>query len=77
MGHLGQPAKRLMGLLGLFLTSRLSLCSCRRRTLPAAAEAPLLCGSLAPWKKGVLLSYSGGRWGSCPTLRYGKLRLCL
>ena len=46
------PAKRLMGLLGLFLTSRLSLCSCRRRTLPPAAEAPLLCGSLAPGRRG-------------------------
>jgi hypothetical protein len=28
-------------------------------------------------KMGVGVLLAGGRWGSCPTLLYGELRLCL
>ena len=67
-------------LLGLFHTTpspRFSQAT--RLTPPPAAAAPLtMAGQVAPegkMKRGVLLGNSGGRWGSCPTLPHGELRL--
>jgi len=69
MGHLG----RAMGLLGLFLT----VVSLSPRFLPVQATdtAAGRRSASSPEGKmigGTLLCYSGGRWGSCPTLPHGE-----
>jgi len=76
-GALG-PAQRLVGLLGLFLTS-LCLSAAtgdgRHRRLPRHRSSSPLWLAGSP-KEGVLLIFSDDRWGSCPTLPHGELRLC-
>jgi len=69
----------LMGLLGhtvVFGAVFLSLFLALQATDAAAGRRGAALASSPEGKmKGVLLGYSGGRWGSCPTLPHGELRL--
>jgi len=69
----------LMGLLGHTIVSGaifLSLFLALQATAAAAGRRGAALASSPEGKmKGVLLGYSGGRWGSCPTLPHGELRL--
>jgi len=63
-------------LLGLF--SSLPVCPIAHRlTKTMDAAPPLHCSPEGRKTKGFYWCYSDGRWGSCPTVPYGELRLCM